>query len=103
MAAPIHFYQLSIALSSRGGRAARRSAGAHEVLVGNVVRLLDPGVAELLEELGERGLGAGWHLEADEDLADVGAVVTVVEEGDVPVWLEAGEEAGEGSGALGEG
>ena len=48
------------------------------------------------------GLGLGfalrWHLQPDEHAPDVGAVVAVVEERDVPARTEAVEELGERAG-----
>jgi len=80
-------------------KAARRSWW----LLAAVAVLALAGVAERFEEaleLGEVPLG---HLEAREDAAEVGAVVAVVEQADVPAAAEGVEEPEQGARALREG
>ena len=59
-------------------------------------------VTEAFEEVFEGLIVAGRDVDADEDAAVVGAVVAVVEEGNVPAALHVVEEAGECAGAFGE-
>ena len=55
-------------------------------------------VAEAVQEAVQLGQLVRRHLQPDEHAADVGAVVAVVEERDVPARTEAVEELGEGAG-----
>lgn len=59
-------------------------------------------VTEAFEEVFEGLIVAGRDVDADKDAAVVGAVVAVVEEGNVPAALHMVEEAGECAGAFGE-
>ena len=58
--------------------------------------------AELLERGCEFAALAAGDLEAAQDAAEAGAVVSVVEQGDVPAAAERGQELEQGAGALGE-
>ena len=59
-------------------------------------------VTEAFEEVFKCFIVGGRDVDADEDAAVVGAVVAVMEEGDVPAALHMVEEAGECAGAFGE-
>ena len=57
-------------------------------------------VTEAFEEVFKCFIVSGRDVDADEDAAVVGAVVAVVEEGNVPAALHMVEEAGERAGAF---
>ena len=59
-------------------------------------------VTEAFEEVFKCFIVGGRDVDADENAAVVGAVVAVVEEGNVPAALHMVEEAGECAGAFGE-
>jgi hypothetical protein len=72
-----------------------------EIPVRRILGLLNKRIPQLFQEPLKALLRARRHPNTDEDLADVGAVVAVVEEGDAEFGLEVLEERAEGVGSLG--
>jgi hypothetical protein len=68
----------------------KRDLSPKVLFVDPVLRLLCERVGELLEKDVERRLVLGRDLDADEDLAEVRAVVPIVEQGDVPGLVRLG-------------
>lgn len=74
---------------------------AKEGLVGRGIGVLAEGVAQVAKERLELVLLCSGALDTTQNFADIAAVVAVVEEGDVLVGTESGQELGQGTWSLG--
>lgn len=75
---------------------------SQELLISRIIGFLYVGVAEILQECAEFFAVFQRDLKADQNTAVIGALVPIMEQGDVPVGRARGEEFEEGAGSFGE-
>jgi hypothetical protein len=73
-----------------------------KVPIRRILGLLNKRIPQLLQEPLKALLRARRHSDTDEDLSDIGAMVSVVEEGDAEFGLKVLEEGAERVGSFGE-
>jgi hypothetical protein len=93
-------YNTIVSLSTLFATMSHYLFGTEECLIGGGIGVLAERIAQFLEEVLQVLLLRRRALDSSQDLTDITAVVTVVEEGDVLVGTEGGEELGESARAL---